>query len=507
MLPAMLKIVDRFLDHITMYRLVLWYLIALLAAAMALSLAGFLPYTPLAIAMSTALVLAVCWLANIVFARVFEVPANRESVYITALIVALIMDPVGPGDIAGIGALVFAAIWAVASKFIFAIGRKHLFNPAAFGVLLPALLLDRPATWWLGGSLLLLPVVMAGGLLMVRKLRRFDLVATFLLATLATILVTTPPAGYAMAISQTLKYSPIFFFAFVMLTEPLTAPTMRWPRLAFGALVGMLFAPNIHIGDFYLTPEMALLVGNLFAWAISPKGRFVLVLERIEQTAADTFDFVFQAPRRLAFSPGQYLEWTLAMPKSDNRGNRRYFTIASAPGEETVRMGVKFPERLSAFKRQLARMAPGDTIHAAQLAGDFTLPADRNRKLAFIAGGIGITPFRSMLQDLIDRDEARPITVLYGVEYENAIAYRDVLDHARHYLGIPTVFAVANRARQGHYPGRIDARLIRIAIPDFRERTFYISGPQPMVQSVRSTLTRLGVHRSRIKVDFFPGFA
>ena len=73
-----------------------------------------------------------------------------------------------------------------------------------------------------------------------------------------------------------------------MLTEPLTAPTMRWPRIAFGALVGFLFAPNIHIGSFYFTPELALLVGNLFAFAVGPKGRFVLTLERIEQSAADS---------------------------------------------------------------------------------------------------------------------------------------------------------------------------------------------------------------------------
>ena len=68
-----------------------------------------------------------------------------------------------------------------------------------------------------------------------------------------------------MALNETLLSSPLFFFAFVMLTEPLTAPTRRLPRLVFAALVGFLFAPNVHVGSFYLTPELALLVGNLFA--------------------------------------------------------------------------------------------------------------------------------------------------------------------------------------------------------------------------------------------------
>src|SRR5205823_48321 len=105
--------------------------------------------------------------------------------------------------------------------------------------------------------------------------------------------------------------SPLFFFAFAMLTEPLTAPTTRLPRIAFAAIVGFLFAPNIHVGSFYFTPELALLTGNLFAYAMSPKGRLVLTLERIEQSAVDSYDFIFSSPRKLAFEAGQYLEWTL----------------------------------------------------------------------------------------------------------------------------------------------------------------------------------------------------
>jgi ferredoxin-NADP reductase/Na+-translocating ferredoxin:NAD+ oxidoreductase RnfD subunit len=502
----MIKRVDRFLDHITMYRLVLYHLIALLVVALVLGFFKIVPHDPIAIAFSTALILAVCWLTNWIFARVFEVPANRESIYITALILALILEPIAPTDVTGIGVLVFASVWAIASKYIFAVGKKHVFNPAAFGVVLPAFLLNQPATWWIGGNLPLLPVVLIGGVLIVRKLQRFDLVATFILVALGTVLATTDPSHYGMALNETLIHSPLFFFAFIMLTEPLTAPTMRLPRIAFAALVGFLFAPNVHIGSFFFTPELALLVGNLFAYVVSPKGRFVLTLERIERSAADTYDFVFRPQRRLAFQAGQYLEWTLGMNHADTRGNRRYFTLASAPTEEAVRLGVKFYPKPSAFKRELAAMVPGDTIHASQIAGSFTLPSNRGKKLAFLAGGIGITPFRSMLQHLLDRNEQRPITVLYGNETEQGIAYRDVLDAAERNLGIKTIHAIARGARPGQYPGYIDARLVRAAIPDYRERMFYISGPQAMVKSLRDMLLGMGVRRMRIKTDFFPGF-
>jgi ferredoxin-NADP reductase len=503
----MIKAVDRFLDHLTMYRLVLYYLMVLLGTAFAFCFVKLVPHDPLAFAYTTALTISACWVTNKAFALVFEVPANSESVYITALILALILDPVAVTDLKGIAAVALASVWAISSKYILAVGRKHLFNPAAVGVALSALLLNQPATWWVGGNPWLLPFILIGGILVVRKLRRLDLVATFLIVALMTVMATTEPAQYGAAFKETLSSSPLFFFAFVMLTEPLTAPAQRWPRLAFAAIVGFLFAPNIHVGSFYFTPELALLAGNLFAYSVGPKGRFVLTLERIEQTAADSYDFIFRSRRKLAFQAGQYLEWTLGLDHSDNRGNRRCFTVASSPTEQSVRLGVKFYPQSSAFKRALGAMKPGATIHASQLAGDFTLPSDPKTKIAFLAGGIGITPFRSMLQYLIDRKEVRPIVVLYGTEGQDDIAYRDVLGLARRELGIRTFHAVANGAERGQYPGYIDARLVRLTMPDYLERTFYISGPQAMVKALRRKLLAMGVRRSRIKVDYFPGFA
>jgi Na+-transporting NADH:ubiquinone oxidoreductase subunit NqrB len=503
----MLKAIDRVLDHQTTYRLVLYYLAALVGTALVLGYFKLLPQDPVALILTTAGMLIACWITNRIFAAAFQVPANSESLYITALILALILDPVASIDLKRIGAVVFACVWAISSKFILAICRKHLFNPAALGVALTALLLDQPATWWVGGNLPLLPVVFVGGLLIMRKLRRLDLVATFIGTALLTVLATTEPSQYLTALTQTLSSSPLLFFAFVMLTEPLTAPTTRWPRIAFAAIVGFLFAPNIHVGSFYFTPELALLTGNLFAYALSPKGRLVLTLESIERSAIDSYDFIFRSPRKFAFRAGQYLEWTLGLDRPDNRGNRRYFTIASAPTEDRVRLGVKFYPQSSAFKEALGMMTPGSTIHAAQLAGDFTLPANPETKIAFLAGGIGITPFRSMLQYLIDSQERRPIILLYGVENHEDVAYREVLFAAKRELGISTVLAVAHGAEGRQYPGCIDSRLVRLAIPDFLERTFYISGPQAMVKGLRKKLLAMGVRRSKIKVDYFPGFA
>lgn len=505
----MLDLIDGWIDRVTMYRLVLYYLLALLGGAFLLGMFHVISVDPTALTFSAVLVTATCWVANLVFARVFGAVANHESVYITAIILTLILDPATATNLAGVGLLLFASTWAMASKFILVARRRHIFNPAAIGVALPGLLLAEPASWWISTVSPLLPVILIGGVVLVRKLRRFDLVLAFAAANLLTTLITSPAGDWPLQIQLTLLESPFLFFAFVMLTEPLTAPQHKLWRLAYAVLVGVLASPNVEIAGYYFTPEIALISGNLLTFAVSPQGRVMLTLEGIEQAANGAYDFVFRPDRRLAFTAGQYLEWTLPVPRPDNRGNRRYFTIASAPTDENVRLGVKFAAGGSAFKRGLAALQPGDSLVASQLAGSFTLPVDREKKLAFIAGGIGITPFRSMLEDLLNHDERRPIVVLYGTRHASEIAYRDILDEAGRRLKITTHYAVLDPdgAAADMRIGIIDEKMIREAVPDLAERTFYISGPKQMVDAERRLLRRMGVPFWRIKTDFFPGLA
>lgn len=492
-----------------MYRLVLYYLVALLVAAALLGFFGVLPYSPGDLAFSTLLILATCGIANIAFARTFGASPNVESVYITALILALIITPVAPTDHAGVGFLIFASAWAMASKYIFAIGRKHLFNPAAFGVALSALLIGHSATWWAGGNLPLLPFVLLGGLLIVRKIRRADLVLSFGVAALLTAALTASGSTYSTALTQTLLHSSFFFLAFAMLTEPLTMPPTRLLRILYGTIVGFLFAPNVHLGSLYLSPELALLVGNVFVYVVSPKGRFLLMLMKKNELADGTYEFAFAPDRPFAWRPGQYLEWTLSHRFNDDRGNRRYFTIASSPAEDMVRLGVKFHEPKSSFKRALDAMKTGDTISASHLAGDFVLPKDATKKLVFIAGGIGVTPFRSMVQHLVDTKDPRAITLLYSNKTASEIAYKDVFDSAAQAIGMKTVYALTDEPSPvpGTHAGKIDGALIKREVPDYAERTFYISGPHGMVEAFKKTLRGMGVSRLRIKTDYFPGFA
>ena len=260
-----------FLARITISRLMLYYLIALLAAALGLAVAGLLPYRAGDIWFTATVVLAACWAVNWAFAKSFSARSNPESVLITALILALIITPFGPGDVSDIGFAVFASAWAMASKYLFAIRGRHFLNPAAFGVALAALVLGPSVSWWIGGSLYLVPLTLIGGALVWRKMRCTNLLAAFTVATLGTAVALTGLHGAGEALDQLVLHSMFLFFAFVMLTEPRTAPIGNAKRIAYAALVGVLFAPELHFGSFYFTPETALLVGNVFAVASSPR--------------------------------------------------------------------------------------------------------------------------------------------------------------------------------------------------------------------------------------------
>ena len=498
-----------------MYRLVLYYLVVLWAFAFVFFALHILAHSPIDLLFSTLVILGVCALTQVVFAKVFQAATNIESVYITAFILALIISPVSWSDASGIGFLVFVSVFAIASKYILAIGKKHIFNPAALGVALAALTIGQSATWWVAGNSALMPIVVIGGLCIVRKIRRFDLVIAFSVVSLITISLTRLAGDPLTPMLQTFSHSAFFFLAFVMLTEPLTMPPERWTRILYGAIVGFLFAPHVHFGSFYPTPEIALLIGNIFAYAVSPKGRFMLTLKEKNKLGEGVYEFVFNPDRPLSFLPGQYLEWTLPHAKPDSRGNRRYFTIASSPTENTVRLGVKVYEPSNTYKQALMGMPVGGMVSVSGLSGEFTLPKNKKKKLVFIAGGIGITPFRAMAQQMIDTKDTRDAALLYSNKTLTEVAYKDVFDRAKE-VGLKTVYVITNEkvgekiggpaAPAGVYGGMLDAALIMREVPDFKERMFYLSGPHGMVEAFKKTLHGMGVSRFNIKADYFPGF-
>jgi ferredoxin-NADP reductase len=400
----------------------------------------------------------------------------------------------------------------MASKYILTYRKKHIFNPAAIAIALTALGPRQSASWWVGTTALL-PFVLIGGILLVRKIRRGRMVLTFFGSVLlATIVYTLLSKGRVLtALHNTLFTSAMFFLGFVMLTEPLTTPPTAKKQTWYALLTGILFPPQFHVLSLYSTPELALIASNAFSFIISPKVKLFPTLKQKIRITPDSVDFIFNPNRKFAYKPGQYMEWTLPHDNTDIRGNRRYFTLASSPTEADIRIGVKFYDQSSSYKDALLGITHQTPIVADQISGDFVLPKDKKQKLVFIAGGIGVTPYRSMVKYLLDTKEARSITMLYSVRTVEDFAYKDVFEQARQELGMNTFYIItdsnANVSDEHVRFGRINADLIKKEVPDYRQCIFYISGTQAMVTAMQKILTDLWVPSYRIKFDYFSGYA
>lgn len=223
-----------------------------------------------------------------------------------------------------------------------------------------------------------------------------------------------------------------------------------------------------------------------------------LTLAERHQESLDTISFRFKAPELRSWKPGQYLHYTLDHPFPDSRGIERYFTICSAPFEGHIQITTRFSEKSSSFKKTLRGLEVGATIEADGLEGDFVVE-DPNKRLVFIAGGIGVTPYRAILLAL-DHDE-KPINVdlLYANRDED-IPFKDELEELaeKHPL-----------LRIHYYTGsnRLDEQSIRAAVAELGKPVFYVSGPAPMVEAFDKLLKGMSIPASRIKTDDFPGYA
>ncbi len=510
MLQQLLKPLDTFVDGISMYRLLLYYLIGLLIAAIGLSALGDMHYSAIQMAISSGVLVLACWIINRVFAYIFNAPVNPESSILTGLILALIIPPT-LGNF-GFLFLLAASGLAIASKYILTIRQKHIFNPAAIAVVLTAFGPRQNASWWIGTAVML-PLVIIGGIMIARKVRRGYMVESFVIASTVATLVFAIVGHTSLTTSlhNMILSSPLFFLGFVMLTEPYSSPTTKRKQIAYAVITGVLLAPQFHIGHEYTSPEIALVIGNIFTYIVSSKTKLFPMLREKIQVAQDTVEFAFIPDRKLSFEPGQYMEWTLSHEHADSRGSRRWFTLASSPTEDQLRLGIKFYDKGSSYKSAMLDMDQNTPIVAGQVAGDFVMPREKTKKLVFIAGGIGVTPFRSMVKYLVDTNEQRSVRLLYSARTEADFAYKDVFEAGRQSLGINTLYVVSDSTVATSSPytvtGTITREFIEQNIPDYAECMFYISGTHPMVEVLQLALHELGIPRKDVRVDFFPGYA
>jgi glycine betaine catabolism B len=229
------------------------------------------------------------------------------------------------------------------------------------------------------------------------------------------------------------------------------------------------------------------------------------VAEIIPRTPAiRSFRFPVRA-KGVRYLAGQFFFCTI---KIDEEEAIHHFSFSSSPTEKGY---IEFTKRITAsdFSQQLARMKVGDWARLQGPDGHFTLPR-QPRKLAFLSGGIGITPLRSMLRYITDKGLPYDVVLLYGNGSLGDAAFRDELGSitsGHHNIRVEHVLAGPDfpPGWQGHR-GYINTDVIREAVPDYRERLFYISGPPRMVTTLQEQLSALGVPEAQARRDSFTGY-
>ena len=496
----LLKRLDAFLNNITMYRLMLNGLFVLAGVAIVFATLGWISYSPLQMIASFFILMIVSHFANMLFGKITRAAVNMESVYIIALLLFFILDT-NVSSVYHVSMLALAAVIAQASKYVLAIGRRHVFNPVAISAVILGLFGATSVLWWIATPRLL-PFVLLFGLMVVRKIRRFEEVGAFMIAAV------TIAALRGVSISSLFLSWPLVFFGTLMLTEPQTAPAMKREQIIFGAGVGVLFSSMLSFGFISITPELALCLLNIFAFCTSPREVVRLKFKSMTCETEQVCNFVFTPDKKLHFQPGQYLEWTLPLKTPDSRGNRRYFTIASAPSDEEIHLGVRLDRaHTSAFKKQLLEMKPGDDLVASHLAGEFTMPKDATQKMVWIAGGIGVTPFRSMIRELANTGGKRDVHLFYCANTESDFAYKNEFTEWCSRIGVCTSYVVAKPTPTWTgMSGYLTREMIEKKTPDYLSRLFYFSGPPMMVENYVKLVKTMGVPKKQIKTDYFPGF-
>lgn len=204
--------------------------------------------------------------------------------------------------------------------------------------------------------------------------------------------------------------------------------------------------------------------------------------------------FIFKPESPIKWTSGQYLIYSLPHENIDNRGKMRFFTISTPPFEKNPSITTKIINKSSSFKKALNNLKLGESIEAKGPDGDFIIN-DLKKKYIFIAGGMGITPFNSILKQL--DFEKKPINITLFYTSNDEFLFKDFFDR----------LASENKQFNVYYlRERINKDILLEKIKKIKEYTFYVSGPDPMVEDLENLLKKMGVKEEKLKTDYFSGY-
>lgn len=237
---------------------------------------------------------------------------------------------------------------------------------------------------------------------------------------------------------------------------------------------------------------------------------YIIHLTKREQIAERTMAFHLERPDGFMFYAGQFIDLTLLdPPETDSQGTIRTFTLASAPYEEELIVATRI--RSSAYKRVLSRLPEGTELRLEGPMGSFLMHQNPNKAGVCLAGGIGITPFRSILRQAAKEGFVHPIYLFYSNRRpEDAPFLKELQGLAEgnpQFLFIPTMNEMErSKAKWNGERKLIDREMLAQHLCDWKGPIFYIAGPPAMVAAMREMLKRNEVSEDDIRTEEFGGY-
>jgi ferredoxin-NADP reductase len=218
-----------------------------------------------------------------------------------------------------------------------------------------------------------------------------------------------------------------------------------------------------------------------------------------------TFDLLGE---ELSFTPGQYFHVTLPdLGDDDDKGLRRHITVVTSPNEKGV-LGFATRMRDSAFKRTLRELPVGSEVDVEPPKGSFGLPEDPARPLVFVAGGIGITVFRSMLRYISEERLPYRVTLIYSNRDRESTAFLDELRELEQAL--PGFRLVLTMTQDPDWEGetrKVGAGFVHDYLDDdLNGYTFLVAGPPAMTEGVQGALQEAGVRDENVIAERYSGY-
>jgi ferredoxin-NADP reductase len=207
------------------------------------------------------------------------------------------------------------------------------------------------------------------------------------------------------------------------------------------------------------------------------------------------------------YRPGAYF-WVELPDRGhqDEKGLRRHISLVTSPTDVGV-VGLATRLRDSAFKRTLAELEVGDAVEVEEPKGSFLLPEDTSVEYVFLAGGIGITVFRSMLRYIAARQLPYRITLVYSNRDRESTPFFDELGELEERIeGLGVVLTMTDDPGWEGETRHIDAEMLREHLGDLDGRTFFVAGPPGMAKGVEEALLEAGVPEERVQTDSFSGY-